>query len=706
MHKVLWRKKTWIRCHRSAIASLGRFPCACFATSSKEVPGDDTTTTICPDSGTGGLDKPTTKSLLSEIIQQHRELRPISSSSYSPPNRRNVPSPLLKPILPGNATAATSIHSTISNSDTSLFDVFRLPDPPLATVSTVRGPDSYPAASMEQYYQILEPVLTSQKFRKKHTNQPVSDEDAQPVVEWLRLDGPALPCQLPTFQKALKAGVEPLQRGKERHFDEEVGLQRKRFYTHCGFRERQMKIASGAMFQVTNMCARNGKGLPLEVIWAKVKECGMTDKLLLHNLLYVSATFSTGSAQSRRKRRSKYGHLVGITSILDVLDPDTDDQGEDDDDIIDLTDEIAIYHDLLYEPTEQSINIRVRLLVAQGKAKEAERLLNEHSDGEADLRLRSYSPVLRLFLELGDFSSALNLYKEMQKMSTVHLDVETYIYLLAGFAEKGQLCVGAEPIENAKSLGYKCDSGPRLLDEIVEEMKSEVFEIAEPSAKRLYNAIASGFPDSGLSEAGFHSSLNEPKLATKDELLASRVRIDLSTGICPLSGVKLQLIQLTEDEKTKLIQGILSLAKSEYDRFHEKHKRWKSSGQDSADENLIKYYNWLDQREGDPFTILIDGANVGYYNQNFEDGRFSYHQIKFVVDYLEQLGENPLVVLPNKYARDTFTVTQAIAGSVIREQQLTVQEMAIRNDLWRREKLVRVPAGHLGKCAHLSYASI
>jgi Zc3h12a-like Ribonuclease NYN domain len=187
------------------------------------------------------------------------------------------------------------------------------------------------------------------------------------------------------------------------------------------------------------------------------------------------------------------------------------------------------------------------------------------------------------------------------------------------------------------------------------------------------------------------------ELVDEHELFASRVRIDLSTGVCPRSGVKLQLIQLAESEKAKLIQGILSLAKSEYERFHEKHNHRKSNDHVPADENLIAYYNWLDQREGEPFTILVDGANVGYYNQNFEDGRFSYHQIKFVVDYLERLGENPLVVLPNKYSKDSFTVTHGIVGSLVRQQQLTVAEMAIRNDLWRREKLVRVPAGHLGK---------
>jgi hypothetical protein len=43
------------------------------------------------------------------------------------------------------------------------------------------------------------------------------------------------------------------------------------------------------------------------------------------------------------------------------------------------------------------------------------------------------------------------------------------------------------------------------------------------------------------------------------------------------------------------------------------------------------------------FILNSDGPNVAYYMQNFEEGIFNYHQIKFVVDALEEMGENVLV---------------------------------------------------------------
>ena len=43
------------------------------------------------------------------------------------------------------------------------------------------------------------------------------------------------------------------------------------------------------------------------------------------------------------------------------------------------------------------------------------------------------------------------------------------------------------------------------------------------------------------------------------------------------------------------------------------------------------------------FNSPLDGPNVAYYMQNFEQGIFNYHQIQFVVEALERMGENVLV---------------------------------------------------------------
>jgi Zc3h12a-like Ribonuclease NYN domain len=658
--------------------------------------------------------KPVTQSILGEIAPRQRQptiaTRPVTTTLQQTPNTISMPTS----VKDGGASSTTSNHFDATlrtrsprvqaaiplRTQSSLFDVFQVPDPPALTVAKNRSPNAFPEEAVTQYWEIVEPILTSENFQKKHTNKPISDAIANPVMEWLRADAPALLYDLPTFQDALKGSIEPSQRAELRvNFRAELHDQRARFCKHLGLVERQHRLALTGLNVGTSMCARHGKGLPVEVIWEKIKEAGILDQPLLLNLLYVSSTFSTGSVRSRRKRRSKYGHLAGIASILDVLDvnnqSEDQDCNENESDLVDLTDEIAIYHDLLYDPTEQSINVRVKLLVAQGKAEEAQTLLDEQSSGEAQLRLRAYTPVLRLFIELDDVSSALMLFRKMRDIPSVHLDVETYIHLIAGIAEKGRFCVGAEPIASAKELGYQHMSGPGLFDELVTEMASAIYEIPESSAKRLYNALASGFPDSGLTEAAVHSLKLTNEKANDDELFASRVRINQSTGFCPRSGIKLRLITLRDDEKKKLVEKVLVMAQSEQSKFQERNNY--GYGRKSSEEQLFNFYKWLDQREGRPFTIFIDGANVAYFHQNFEDGRFCFHQVKFLVDFLERSGENPLVVLPNKYSANVFNVSHGAPGAYRGDRQvLTKEEVKVRDSLIRFGKVFFVPGGNLG----------
>ena len=73
------------------------------------------------------------------------------------------------------------------------------------------------------------------------------------------------------------------------------------------------------------------------------------------------------------------------------------------------------------------------------------------------------------------------------------------------------------------------------------------------------------------------------------------------------------------------------------------------------------------QRDGQHPSYIVDGANVAYHRQNFENGKFSYRQIELVVDaILERVErekalalqqglyfEQPtvLVLLPYPYAQ-------------------------------------------------------
>jgi pentatricopeptide repeat protein len=620
----------------------------------------------------------------------------ISQRKLSDKNKADAPSQTAQKRNPSSAPRQYGSDTDYS-AGKSLFDVFKIPDAPPA-----RSPTAFDATACEHYQDMLGNIVANdKKFRRKHTSNPIQDKFANPVLAWLQSEEPAIPQELPLFQQALQKGVQPLDpSNKPSDTFESVGdtlRQRKRFLKKMEWDDIQYKMAKGVLVQITNMCAKNARGQPLEVLWEKIKEAGISDKKILHNMLYVSATFSTGN----RRKRAKYGQLAGL-SILDVLDAESSSDGQqDDEEVVDMTDEIAIYHDVLHKSTEQSINIRVRLLVSQGNAKEAERLLNDHSDGE--IRLRAYTPILRLYLEQGDVSSGLQLYKRMKSLPLIHFDAETYVHLIAGMAENGVLCPSAKPIHGAKDLGYSTGSGPRFFNELVAEMAQEVVEIPSSLAQRLYNAIVKGFPDAGLEKTESLSPLKvsmEP--ADEDELIASRVSIKSATGECRRSGTILRLINLNEDQKEKLRKSVLTLSRMEQVRFKEQNRMGSDRRRDRrsdvrADDKLDEFYKVLDEREGAPFTAVVDGPNVGYYMQNFDHGKFSYHQIKFVVDSLESRGERALVVLPRKYCLDSFFITIGSGGGSdgVRKQFLTPDEMTIRDNLINSGQVYVVPPGLL-----------
>ena len=246
----------------------------------------------------------------------------------------------------------------------------------------------------------------------------------------------------------------------------------------------------------------------------------------------------------------------------------------------------------------------------------------------------------------------------------------------------------AEPIVGIEELPYPVKCGPELFNALASELADNSVEISSASAKRLYNAFQRGNdPNKNLKQLHLLESLKTKNdVAKPDELIVSRVQIDESTGRCPRSEAQLRLIKLDPIQKKQFQDALLYLVKSSY---LERHRN--STKTDVADK-LSKFGEWIQNRDGKPFTAIIDGPNIAYYMQNFQEGTFNYHQIKFVVDALENMGENVLVVLPKRYTQDQFSLQKAT--ETVR-QRLSPKEKEIRNDLINKGKAFVVPFGSL-----------
>jgi hypothetical protein len=467
-------------------------------------------------------------------------------------------------------------------------------------------------------------------------------------------------------------------------------------------------LAVALLNRAISICAKYGLRKPLRSLWEKTKELGCTDQKVIQNLLYVAVTYGTSawdveSAATKKKRQITYQNS-GSLSFTDVLNVDNDsntvknNNDISDDEIIfsHILDEIAIYHDLLHDPTEQTICIRIRMLVANGKIESAEATLQTNEEmaekGLSNgLRLRAYKPVLQFYLDNSRVSEAMALYRRMQTMPLVVFDADTYVSLLEGVAKAGVFMTNAPPVERATQFGFVHSSGPGLFEQMVQEMAEEIVELPDNLEERLKDSLSWGEVNADGPVDVITDNRAQPAVSKSDRhtnSIAEYVSIDNLIGSCPLTGIKLQLFRLNEDQMDQISSNILD--SSDKSREHwlktsrSKNPNKQEGSEMTSSNELRSFINWLNTRTGKPYTAIIDGGNVGFFNQNLV-GDFSYQQIKFVHDSLLQIGENPLVILPRKYGNNSFINKVGIKEH---RQYLTKEEEGIRNWLLQNDKLV------------------
>ncbi|KAH6822334.1 proteinaceous RNase P 3 [Perilla frutescens var. hirtella] len=118
----------------------------------------------------------------------------------------------------------------------------------------------------------------------------------------------------------------------------------------------------------------------------------------------------------------------------------------------------------------------------------------------------------------------------------------------------------------------------------------------------------------------------------KGEWVLQRTNV-ASDGRCCACLEQLVCVDTDRAETDKFAQSIASLA---MEREHQS--------------NFKEFQDWLEQHSG--YETLVDGANVGLYQQNFAQGGFSIEQLDAIVKEVHSKTQKwPLVVLHNKRVR-------------------------------------------------------
>mmetsp|Transcript_25016 Transcript_25016/g.52561 ORF Transcript_25016/g.52561 Transcript_25016/m.52561 type:complete len:848 (-) Transcript_25016:2057-4600(-) len=439
--------------------------------------------------------------------------------------------------------------------------------------------------------------------------------------------------------KSLRTGNKVIEKSKKEN---------KMSYTERKLRERrdmyleatnltapQHRLATVLLAHLSDHCAKTSNPLPLYVGWEKVLEAGM---------MPMERTLSTS---------------LYVLSLDEGKESDRSDKGD-----RDVVSEVAMFHDALYEPTEKTIALLVKSLVGRGDAAGAEALLESIADGPlADLRHRTTSPILKLYCEKGEIDAALRLYHKMKHTSRVVMEAGTYSDFIAAVAENGYFRSDSEHIDGAKDLGYNPASGPRLLDILISDMAEDVLDIPEESARVLRNGFALGFKESGLSTVSHTENLTYTSTLVDDAILvADRVVVDHDTAICPATNLTLRLIVLEEEQRVHVHDTLLVMASEKSKVYTAKLASRGRTTHDNAvqaeqaTQILTEFSQWLDTREGKPYTAIVDGANVAYFGW----GKINVYQLSLMVTALEKHGEHPLVIMPQKYTRKKFYLRQGV----------------------------------------------
>ncbi|CAM9195734.1 unnamed protein product [Chrysoparadoxa australica] len=252
-----------------------------------------------------------------------------------------------------------------------------------------------------------------------------------------------------------------------------------------------------------------------------------------------------------------------------------------------------IYKDMMaagVKPVPEShFSCLIRACCLGREADKGLEVLTEMKAAGAIPRLRTFSPLLALCAEMGRVEDCLSLWEGCQAQKLVLGDRE-YLPLL-------QAC------NKAKDKA--------LFEKVMTEYMEDVLV---PEDQAVWGALQEWFKQEG----GW-------------QMCESTVSEE---GLCSGCGEVMRSVDLCSEMIERLKNQVEELVCTN----EEKTQQWKV------------FKDWV-EAEGHTFDVVIDGANVGYYRSKAAGG-LDHRLIDSVVQYYEQQGKKPLVVLHSRHLRE------------------------------------------------------
>lgn len=342
--------------------------------------------------------------------------------------------------------------------------------------------------------------------------------------------------------------------------------------------------------------------------------------------------------------------------------------------------------DLKLKFHESSYTAMVRCCCINDRPSEALVLFEEMLVAGLTPKLRTFNPLLAAFSKIGDGPICFDLFDRLVSKYALVPSEREYLSMLR--------------------VTLILNDGIRFY-EILHQMMEDVLV---PS-KELWPVVTDWFANT---EKGYRVELSEVSKvgivqSTKDHLLS--IDLDESTRLCLLNQVELFATSGdTSNVSNNSMDGCElkeDKQNTEADKQNENNTDNKNDGNNNNQKKSSKFKHrrldatqqlekwstfqkWLASKkcqdsEAFKYDIVIDGANVGYYNQNYlgAPSHVDYQQIDWMVRQVENRGYRPLLVLHSRHlSRNTLSKRNAAVIADWISRDLLLQTPAGCNDDW------------------------
>ncbi|KAI3420531.1 Ribonuclease P [Psidium guajava] len=270
-------------------------------------------------------------------------------------------------------------------------------------------------------------------------------------------------------------------------------------------------------------------------------------------------------------------------------------------------------------PNEATITAVARLAAASGDGDYAFGLVRKMGERGIAPRLRTYDPALYCFCGTLEADRAYEVEEHMQRVG-LSLEEPELSALLRVSAETGREERVYEYLHKLRDCVRCVSEGTAKLVEtwFCGEKAVDVGDVNYDRTRVKDVVLRNGGGFHGLGWIG------------KGNWVVKRGNVD-ENGVCSCCGEQLACVDIDDMETESFASSIAALALERETKA-----------------NFSEFQDWLEIHAD--YESIVDGANIGLFQQNFADGGFSVPQLDAIVKelYGRSKGKWPLVVLHNK----------------------------------------------------------